>query len=122
MNGFQTLGYVRMRKNSSDFDRLRRQQEVVKAIFRKVVSLDGLARIPDLYEQFNTLFQTNIGVAEMLPLIPLATRIASGAVDVQGYTLTEDEASPWTVPYSGAAVLLPNRDVLTEYLQQLFSE
>jgi polyisoprenyl-teichoic acid--peptidoglycan teichoic acid transferase len=122
MNGVQALGYVRMRKNSSDFDRLRRQQEVVSAIFKKVVTLDGLSRIPDLYEQFNVLFQTNIGLAEILPLIPMASKVASGSADLQAHALTENEVSSWTVPYSGAAVLLPKRDAMIGFLSGIFSE
>ncbi len=122
MNGVQALGYVRMRKNSSDFDRLRRQQEVVRAIFKKIVSLDGLSRIPDLYEQFNVLFQTNLELGDILPLIPMASKVASGSAVLQGHTLTENEAGSWTVPYSGAAVLLPKRDAMIEFLGNIFAE
>lgn len=52
LNGEQALGFVRHRKDdrgykyySSDFDRNNRQQEVIKAIVDKMVSLDGLSKI-----------------------------------------------------------------------------
>ncbi|MBN1267356.1 MAG: LCP family protein [Anaerolineales bacterium] len=122
MNGVQALGYVRMRKASSDFDRLRRQQEVVKAIFKKVISLDGLSRIPDLYAQFNDLFQTNVNIVDMLQLIPTASKVASGAISITGQTLTQDHVTSWTVPSTGAAVLLPKRDVLITLMEDLFTE
>jgi len=122
MDGFQALGYVRMRKTSSDFDRLRRQQEVIKAIFKKVISLDGLSRIADLYEQFNVLFQTNLSVMNMLPLIPTASKVASGDISITGQTLSQDHVTSWTVPSTGAAVLLPRREVLIALIEDLFAE
>jgi len=121
MNGVQALGYVRMRKASSDFDRLRRQQEIVKAIFKKVVSLDGLSRLPDLYEQFNVFYQTNLNVLEMLPFVPTASRVASGAIALTGQTLTPEHVSSWTVPTNGAAVLLPQRDVMIALIEDMFA-
>ncbi|NIR66240.1 MAG: LytR family transcriptional regulator, partial [candidate division Zixibacteria bacterium] len=39
MDGDTALWYVRSRKTSSDFDRARRQQEVLKAIFLRLLSL-----------------------------------------------------------------------------------
>ncbi|MEJ8544557.1 LCP family protein [Brevibacillus borstelensis] len=51
LNGEQALGYVRHRVDrrgskydSSDFDRNRRQQEVIKAVTDKMTSADGLAK------------------------------------------------------------------------------
>jgi len=52
LNGEQALGYVRHRHDnrglkyySSDFDRSRRQQEVIKAIIDKTTSFDGLKKL-----------------------------------------------------------------------------
>lgn len=52
LNGDQALGYVRHRHDnrgtkyySNDFDRNRRQQEVIKSIMNKMVSLDGITKI-----------------------------------------------------------------------------
>ncbi|CAM3528067.1 LCP family protein [Brevibacillus invocatus] len=52
LNGEQALGYVRHRHDnrgtkyySSDFDRNRRQQEVIKAIVDKAGSLEGLTKV-----------------------------------------------------------------------------
>ncbi|MED4572685.1 LCP family protein [Brevibacillus agri] len=52
LNGEQALGYVRHRKDnrgelyySSDFDRNRRQQEVIKAVVDKITTFEGLTKI-----------------------------------------------------------------------------
>ncbi len=49
MDGDMALWYSRSRLTSSDFDRNRRAQEVVKAIFTKAMNLNMLPKIPELY-------------------------------------------------------------------------
>jgi len=120
MDGFQALCYVRMRKNSSDFDRLRREQEIVQAIFNRFASLDGLSRVPELYNQFQTYVQTDITVDDLLPLIPMAAAVASDTSHIQHYTVDPTMASLWRVPYSGSSVLLPNWDKLEAMLDAAF--
>ena len=53
MNGQTALWYVRSRYSTSDYDRLRRAQEVLLALFTKMISLDALKKVPELYTQFN---------------------------------------------------------------------
>ena len=48
MDGETALWYVRSRYSTSDFDRGRRQQEVILAIFDKMLSMDGLQKAPEL--------------------------------------------------------------------------
>ena len=50
MDGETALWYVRSRYSTSDFDRGRRQQEVILAVFDKLLSLNGLQQAPELYE------------------------------------------------------------------------
>src|SRR3990170_1253603 len=76
MDGFTALCYTRMRKSSSDFDRLRRQQEVVLAIFSKAISLDALSHLPDLYSQYISLVDTDAGLDDLLALVPLGAQVA----------------------------------------------
>jgi LCP family protein required for cell wall assembly len=109
MDGFTALCYVRMRYGSSDFDRLRRQQEVLQAIFRKVLTLDGLRRVPDLYEQYRSIVETDISLTEALALIPLAAQLAEDGSRISRLTIDPTMAAAWRVPYTGAAVLLPDR-------------
>jgi LCP family protein required for cell wall assembly len=120
MDGFTALCYVRMRKTTSDFDRLRRQQEVMEAIFKRVLSLDGLTRIPQLYSEFNKHFDSNVGLGDILPLVPLGADLASGNATVVRYSIDSSLATPWIVPATGASVLLPDREGIQELFQGLF--
>lgn len=120
MDGFTALCYVRMRKTTSDFDRLRRQQEVMEAIFRQALSLDGLTRVPQLYSEFNKHYDGNVGLGDILPLIPLGADIASGKVVIERYSIDHTMATSWRVPVTGASVLLPDRDAILELVRTLF--
>lgn len=120
MDGFTALCYVRMRKRSSDFDRLRRQQEVMQAIFNRVLSLDGLARVPELYNQFNYYVQTDMSLDDILPLIPLGAKLASDSSRIHRAAIDHSLVTSWRVPYSGASVQLPKRDEIQALLLEVF--
>jgi LCP family protein required for cell wall assembly len=120
MDGFTALCYVRMRKTSGDFDRLRRQQETLLAIFNKMLTLEGLSRVPDLYALFRSYVETDITVEDALRLLPLATRLAAEPDRIHRYSIDPTMASQWRVPYSGAAVLLPDWDAIEPMLHEIF--
>ncbi len=120
MDGWTALCYVRMRKATGDFDRLRRQQEVVQAIFDRVVSLDGLSRVPELYAQFSRLVETDVTLDTLLPLVPLAVSVSGNPSAIRHYTIDSTMATMWRVPYSGASVLLPVRDAIQAMLRAAF--
>jgi len=123
MDGFEALCYVRMRKASGgDFDRLRRQQEVIVAIFNKALSLDGLSLVPDFYAQFSSLVETDITLEDVLPLLPLAAKVASDPSKIQRITIDTTMGSLWRVPYSGASVVLPNWDAIEPMLESTFAK
>jgi LCP family protein required for cell wall assembly len=122
MDGMTALCYVRMRKTSSDFDRLRRQQEVITAIFKRILTLDGLSRVPDLYRQFSNLIETNMELDDVLLFIPLARQLASDDGRIKRLAVDPTMASQWRVPYSGAAVLLPDWEKIEAMLWVNYEE
>lgn len=122
MDGFTALCYVRMRYASSDFDRLRREQEVVQAIFDKGFSLYGLTRVPELFANFGDLVQTDISIADALPLTPLAATISADPSRIHLYRVDQTMASSYRVPTTGAAVQLPNREAILAMLQAAFGQ
>jgi LCP family protein required for cell wall assembly len=107
MNGFTALCYARMRKHSSDFARLARQQEVVIAIFRKVLTLNGLARLPELFQQFGSTVRTDLGLTDAAPLVPMALALSNDPTLLRRFEVNTDLADSWITP-TGAAVQLPH--------------
>ena len=120
MDGFEALCYVRMRKTSEDFDRLRRQQEVIQAIFGKLISIDGLSRMPELYDQFSNMLWTDIQVIDLLPLVPTGVLIGTDSSRIQHFSVDRSMASSWRTP-SGGSVQLPNREAIHDMLLEAFA-
>lgn len=109
------LWYVRARYNSSDFDRMRRTQEVVQAVMKEVVSPMGMLKLPALMRLYETEVESNLGSDELLPLFQLAFGFDS-AEDIKHYTIGPNEASGYMTA-DGAAVLLPNTAAIQAILQ-----
>lgn len=119
MDGDTALWYVRSRGTSSDFDRTRRQQEVLTAIFFRLLSLDAISKAPELYDQYKTLVTTDIGLTDALALLPLAAAVGSNN-QIHHYAIGPDDVTSWTTS-SGGAVLLPIPDLVRAIMQQALS-
>lgn len=106
MNGDVALWYARSRSSTNDIDRTRRAQEVIEAIFDRLISLDGLLKAPDLYNAYINYVQTDIGLGDVLNLLPLASTV-NGNGDIRNYVIGYDHAYDW-ITTGGAQVLLPD--------------
>lgn len=110
MDGETALWYVRSRGTSSDFDRARRQQEVIQAIFYRLLSLDGITNAPALWEQYQQTVSTDMGWTDILPLLPFASAIGDSGAITRYVIGSEDVISYRTA--NGAAVLLPDSEAV----------
>jgi LCP family protein required for cell wall assembly len=116
MDGETALWYVRSRYTSSDFDRTRRQQEVIEAIFRKLLSLDGVRRAPELFKIYSENVTTSLTFGDVAPLLPLAAKLADGD-NINRYYIGPAQVYGWVTP-TGAQVLLPIREAVLEVMRQ----
>ncbi|MBI5413393.1 LCP family protein [Candidatus Peregrinibacteria bacterium] len=118
LNGSTALKYVRSRKTSSDFDRSKRQQQVLIALKNKAESesLFGKKRlIQQLYSSLRDHVETNISLREMLSLAEFGSKIKSDSIAAA--TLNDEPIfkggflyTPLRELYGGAYVLLPASD------------
>jgi polyisoprenyl-teichoic acid--peptidoglycan teichoic acid transferase len=116
MDGDTALWYVRSRYSTSDFDRTRRQQEVVRAIFYKLLNINAIARAPQLYDTYKRSVSTNMALEYITPLLPVAAGLTDSA-NIKQYFIGTRQVTPWR-NNSGAAVLLPNRNAILEIMKQ----
>ncbi|HUN21816.1 MAG TPA: LCP family protein [Anaerolineales bacterium] len=65
-DGVTALKYARTRHQDSDTERIKRQQEVLLAIFKKVLSVDGFSRLPEFYSAMQGGYETDITLDEAL--------------------------------------------------------
>jgi LCP family protein required for cell wall assembly len=117
MDGRTALRYVRTRHASTDFQRLRRQQQVLMAIRDKALGMDVAPKIPTLVRTMGHTVQTNLTLSDVMALAQIATSI--GAEDIRFAVIDETMTVP-IVLENGADVLFPRRDKIGEVIQELF--
>jgi anionic cell wall polymer biosynthesis LytR-Cps2A-Psr (LCP) family protein len=112
LDGYTAQKYARTRHGDSDFDRARRQQQVLYAIRDRILSLDGLPQLllqaPSLYGSVRDDVATQLSLEQMIRLglwlkdVP-AENIHTGVID-QHYVsdYTTDDGAQVLVPYAGA--------------------
>jgi LCP family protein required for cell wall assembly len=105
VDGETALWYARSRLTSSVFDRERRQQQVLQAIWRKARSLDLLPRIPQLWDQFWGMVVTDMEFGDVVTLAEVAFRLDQQ--NVRFRSIGYQHVIPWTTP-KGGSVFLPN--------------
>ncbi len=104
MNGETALWYARSRLMSNDFDRGRRQQQLLRALLNQGVKLDMVSQAPALWSSYQDAVETDMDVGRMLQIVSLAPGIReNGIQNLYLWGKTE----PWIVPEIDAQVQLP---------------
>lgn len=116
MNGGEALWYARSRKTTSDFDRNRRAQDVVMAIFSKAVSLNMLIKVPELYSLYREYVDTDVQLLDVLPLLPMASSLMNSD-NFHRYAVTPDMVYNW-ITAEGAMVLMPDYYAISDMLNE----
>lgn len=118
MDGDLALWYARSRQKSSDFDRGRRQQEVLRALFSQALQSGTLKRIPELYNDFKDTVDTDLNLGDILQLSLYAPKMTNA--NIRSYYIRPPYVSSW-ITDGGAYVLLPNEDALHGLLTDALS-
>jgi len=118
MDGNLALWYARSREMSSDFDRGRRSQEVIRALYAQALKTNAISKIPQLYNDFSSSVITDLGLNDLLKMAPLALHLSNA--DIRSYYIGRNDVTPWMTP-GGASVQLPNGPAIQSMLQQALS-
>lgn len=114
MDGDLSLWYARSRKHSNDFDRGRRQQEVIRAIYNNILKNNLVSKIPDMYSALINSFSTDIKLDDIVKLVPLSMRLSNPSI--RSYFLAGEMVTPWVTP-GGANVLIPNNELIQNMIK-----
>ncbi|HOS79714.1 MAG TPA: LCP family protein [Anaerolineae bacterium] len=120
-DGAMALKYARTRHDSNDFERARRQQQVLLAVLERVSSLNLLPqlapRLGELYTLMDQSVSTDLTLDEVLALAGLAVKVDRTQIRfaVIDSTCTENYITP-----EGAQVLIPLRDRIREVRDYVF--
>ncbi|NJP03802.1 LCP family protein, partial [Candidatus Gracilibacteria bacterium] len=126
-DGKTALKYARSRKSSSDYDRARRQQDLVLAMQKKLESMgwaENAQKIRQFYDLFRRKVNTDIGLTEIMALGKIAMDI--DFADITSFVLNDDPSQPGGLLYTpakefynGQFVLLPDDIEDTRTFMQL---
>ena len=105
MDGEMALAYVRTRHGSSDFDRVRRQQQVTEALLRRAASPPGWLCLPAALKAVQASVDTDLRLDKVLFWALFAVRSDLDPQD--SIVLDETMTFPWTTE-QGSQVLLPD--------------
>ena len=132
LDGETALKFARSRKTTSDFDRAKRQQQLLTAIKEKALDLNLLTdpgKLQALYNSLADSIETNLSVAEIIELAKISREITRDSI--QSQVLTDDFTScggllytPVREYFGGAAVLLPagnNTEELQRFSDNFFN-
>jgi LCP family protein required for cell wall assembly len=109
MDGDMALWYSRARARSSDFDRGRRQQEVIRALFDAAIDTSMILEIPNIYEDFTDTITTDVSLQTVLSLVSFGLELDEA--EIRSYYIGDALTWGWTTP-GGASVLLPDREAI----------
>lgn len=116
-NGDEALQYARTRHQDSDFGRMQRQQQVLKAIRDQALSLNIIPRLPALWAAREGLIQTDLTLDKIVAYAQLSKDIR--AENIKSGVIDQSMALGITTP-SGAMVLWPDRERIRALIDDLF--
>ncbi|MGE5140035.1 MAG: LCP family protein [Rudaea sp.] len=117
MDGNLALKYARTRHTTSDFDRSKRQMQIILACRDKALKLDMISKLPQLYSQFQSLVQTDMTLPQMIALAPFASAIRPDNIRSRSI----DQTMTYEIRLNnGADVLWPDRSKISVVVNDLF--
>ena len=129
-NGTLALKYARSRESTSDFDRARRQQQLIAAIREKALSLNVLGnpkKVTDLITTLGVSLRTDMKIDEMLKVVTLVkeldsdktvTKVLDTSADGPLKSMTDPKAGYIILPKKG----LNDYSELREFADSVFQE
>ena len=117
MSGEEVFMYTKARYSTSDFDRERRHQEVLNAIFMRLLSMDVFSRIPELYSKYQKEMEMNLKVEDIIRWISLANQLKD-TNRIWRFRIGEDMVTSWKVPTTGDDALLPKREAILGVIKE----
>lgn len=117
LNGERALWYARSRYQSSDFSRLERQRQVVIAARQKLLQLDMLPKLPELWTIVQGAMSTDLTLRDVMDLAKLAWGISDEKITARSLDLDYVSRGMWQ---GDPFVLLPDRSKIGNVVRELF--
>jgi anionic cell wall polymer biosynthesis LytR-Cps2A-Psr (LCP) family protein len=114
MDENKTLWYVRSTLGGES-RRLLRSQEVLLAVFSRLMTINAPSRLEELYAAFQNSVETDLSPSDLQNLTAIAP-LLTNPDRIRRYSFTTTEAVPFTLP-GGENVLLLNQNAAWDLIQ-----
>lgn len=118
-NGREARLYASYRYYTGDWDRSRRQQQVLMAIRDQALQFNMITKVPELWVTFRDAFQTDLTLKEVLDLATFGL-LQMDMKDVHGVVVDYRLVTPYRTP-GGGAVLLPKIPEINQAVDNIFT-
>jgi LCP family protein required for cell wall assembly len=119
-DGTTALKYARTRHQDNDFNRARRQQQVIMAVRDKVLGLgvsEMIDQAPTLFQQLSQSFRTDLSLNDVVGLARAASEIPNE--NIRNEVIDHNYVSNYYTE-TGASVLIPINELIAPLLQEMF--
>lgn len=117
LNSYMALWYARDRVSTSDLDRGRRQQDVLRAIFRQARENGLIEQAANLAPRLLEIVDTDMSTEDLLSFVPIALSLDLG--NIERYNLRNGvHMESWFTPDDGRSVFLGNWQAIQLLAQQ----
>ncbi len=80
LDGYEAVAYGRIREGSSDFDRIRRQQQVAEGLVSQLSSPASVARLPGVWRAYVDAVDDDMSMRQSAGLFVFLKRIGTGRI------------------------------------------
>ena len=117
LDGKHALWFARSRYTTSDFDRSRRQQAVLRALWAKIKAEGLVAQLPNLWGDLTSLITTDLSLNDVAYLAAFGSGLDDAQIKMRALDRSVTQSF---VTGTGAEVLLIQPDRLGAVLQEAF--
>lgn len=117
LDGKHALWYARSRRTTSDFDRSRRQQRVLRALWNQIQAQGIIGQLPNLWGELLNTVQTDLNLNDVLYLAGLGTQIDRSRIK---NSFLDGANAHRFVSAEGASVFYFNYEEISQTLKSAF--
>ncbi len=105
LNGYQAMGYVRIRHSDNDLERQKRQHEFIEALRSKISSLAGLSKVPGLLDVISKNTKSDMSNDQIVTLANFARQLPKESVHLETMPVTEGSTYVYVNPHKAEALI-----------------